>query len=169
MQVFSKRDIESVYYTHEIMNYFTRAWDNIDDKVVHVRDLSKDSRNGNKCNCSGVECKEPLEACQGEKRSWYFRHQNPSTCSGGPMTALHLLAQQILEGDHTIKTIDGNISYSKGIKEYKRKGSSFIFDIGAKIGDEKEFIIEVWVKQICLIFILRFGQNYPPIYLNHSN
>lgn len=127
------------------MHYFTRAWDIINNTVVHVKGLPK-QRNGLKCGCSCVECKEMLEACQGEKRSWYFRHLNKSNCIGGPMTALHLLAQQILEGNQTIKTKEGFITYTDGIKEYKRADSSFRFDIGAKKEDNTDFIIEVWVN-----------------------
>lgn len=68
------------------MKKFTKAWDHIDDCLTDINYLSR-SRNGKKCECTCVECKEPLEACPGFVRSWYFRHQKFTYCNGGPMAA----------------------------------------------------------------------------------
>jgi len=129
------------------MNRFSRAWDNKNSRIVHVRDLPKETRNGKKCDCICVEanCKGALEACQGEVNEWFFRHQSTTTCKGGPMTALHILAQELLIGNQTIKTREGEESYAKGENEWIIPGSRFEADVAGIKPDDSRFMIEIFV------------------------
>lgn len=132
------------------MNRFSRAWDNKNSRIVHVRDLPKETRNGKKCDCICVEanCKGPLEACQGDVRrtTWYFRHQSTDTnCKGGPMTALHILAQELLVGNQTIKTTEGEECYSGGENEWIISGSRYEADVAGIKPDGSRFLIEIFV------------------------
>lgn len=125
---------------------FSRAWDNQSNRIVHVRDLPKETRNGAKCDCSCVDCCGALEACQGEKRlTWYFRHQSKTDCKGGPMTALHLLAQELLCSDKTIKTKGGEITYKNATKEWLIPDSRFKADVAGVKDDGSKFLIEIFV------------------------
>lgn len=128
-------------------NKFTKAWDSLDSCLVDVLNLSK-LRNGKNCNCVCVDCKEPLEACQGFIRSWYFRHQSGTNCKGGPMTALHLLAQQLLIGSHTIKTSNNSLSYIDGSTEVVLLDSKFKADVLGKLSDGANFVIEIFVSHV---------------------
>lgn len=128
------------------MERFSRAWDNMNSRIVHVRELPK-SRNGAKCDCICVECKGSLEACQGDVNEWYFRHQSKTDCKGGPMTALHILAQELLCGDRTIKIKGGEVSYSKAVKEWRIPESGFRADVGGTKVDSSQFLIEIYVTK----------------------
>ena len=57
---------------------------------------------GLKCDCICPECKSLLIARQGDKKQWHFAHANNAECAGAPMTALHLLAQQIIQDEKQI-------------------------------------------------------------------
>ncbi len=126
------------------MEKFTKAWDNLNLCPVDVRDLPR-SRNGKGCNCICVECKQALEACQGLIKSWYFRHHSKTDCKGGPMTALHLVAQHFLLGDHTIETPRGIVSYSTGKAEFNLPGSRYKADVTGTKTDRSLFAIELFV------------------------
>lgn len=65
------------------------------------------------CNCRCFECKEKLEAVQGDIREWHFRHSNNTNCQGGPETAIHTLAKQIIADNSTIVIPGGNLYYSE--------------------------------------------------------
>jgi hypothetical protein len=126
------------------MERFTRAWDNRNSCIVHIRELPK-SRNGAKCGCICVECKSPLEALQGDKNDWSFRHQSNTICKGGPMTALHILAQQLLCGDKTVKTKGGEVPYLNATKEWPIPKSRFKADLAGIKADGVQFLIEIFV------------------------
>jgi hypothetical protein len=126
------------------MKKFTKAWDKVNACPVDIRNLPL-SRNGLTCGCTCVECDKPLEACQGEKRAWYFRHAKPTSCKGGPMTALHIMAQHLLKGSHTLKTKGGEVSYSHGVTEYAIPGSRFEADVAGDKPDGSKFLIEIYV------------------------
>ncbi len=128
------------------MEKFSRAWDNRNSCIVHIRELPKETRNGAKCDCICVECEGALEACQGDIRTtWYFRHQSKTICHGGPMTALHLLAQELLSGDRTIKIKGGEVSYFKATKEWAIPESRFRADVAGTKDDSSQFLIEIFV------------------------
>lgn len=124
---------------------FRKAWDNLNSRPIDINDLPR-SRNGKDCSCTCVECKDALVACQGYIKAWYFRHQSNATCKGGPMTALHLMAQYLLVGDHVIKTIVGDVSYSNGIMESVIPGSRFEADISGIKENGDQFIVEIYVS-----------------------
>lgn len=124
---------------------FTKAWDSIKNCVVDVKDLPR-SRNGLKCGCICVECQTPLEACQGLIRKWYFRHQSQTNCNGGPMTAIHLLAQQLLVGSQVIQTGSGPVSYESGEIEYRIPSSNYKTDVAGVKADGARIAIEIFVS-----------------------
>ena len=76
-------------------------------RMVFVDDVPT----GKKCGCVCPECKQPLIARnskwgEAQKREHHFAHHGNLSCSGARMTALHLLAQQILERDKTVMLPD---------------------------------------------------------------
>lgn len=58
--------------------------------------------NGLKCGCVCPHCGEDLEACQGDIRQHFFRHASGTECKGARMTALHMLAQNILKREKKV-------------------------------------------------------------------
>lgn len=122
------------------MKKFTKAWDDLNKCPVDIRNISKE-RKGQSCNCSCLECNAALIACQGDKNAWHFRHFNNSNCTGGPMTALHLMAQDILSKSHRIKTKDGTVNYFDPQIEYRIQGSSYSFDVAGKKKNDKLFLL----------------------------
>jgi hypothetical protein len=128
-------------------NRFRKAWDSLNSLVIDIENLPK-SRNGKSCKCVCVECKEPLDACQGFIRAWYFRHQSSTNCKGGPMTALHLLAQQLLVGSHTIKTLYNSMSYSDGSTEVVLTDSKFKADVLGNLPSGAKLVIEIFVSHL---------------------
>jgi len=126
------------------MEKFTKAWDKINQRPIDVSELPK-SRNGLNCQCSCVECGQNLEACQGEKRAWYFRHTSQSECKGGPMTALHLTAQHLLLDTKTIETKEGRVTYTNGAIEFLLPESSYRADVVGNKSNGEKFVIEIRV------------------------
>ncbi len=61
------------------------------------------------------------------------------------MTAIHLLAQQLLVGNHTINTRYGSISYAEANNEVPLAGSKFRADVLGKRKYGTDFIIEIRV------------------------
>ena len=68
--------------------------------LIHVDDAIR----GKGCNCVCIECGEKLVARQGDNNRWHFSHKNTTNCQGGRMTALHKLAQQIIQEEKKIRT-----------------------------------------------------------------
>lgn len=63
--------------------------------------------NGLHCNCICPHCKQKLIAKNGGlKRDHHFAHYSGIECKGARMTALHMLAQQIIEKQKTIMLPD---------------------------------------------------------------
>ncbi len=63
-----------------------------DGKLVHIRTVER----GLKCGCVCPDCKRPLVAkTKADKVTPHFAHHGPA-CGGGPETALHKLAKQII-------------------------------------------------------------------------
>ena len=71
----------------------------------HLRFVD-DVPKGLKCNCVCPYCKADLIARQGEKREHHFAHRGDTDCKGARMTALHMLAQQILARDKKLMLPD---------------------------------------------------------------
>lgn len=127
------------------MERFVRARNNRNSGIVHVKELPKATRNGKSCDCRCVDCHEPLEACQGEVNEWFFRHQFKTDCKGGQMTALHLLAQQLLTGHHLMTTSNGEVSYYDGEPEWTINDSFYKADVAGLKSDGSRFLIEIFV------------------------
>lgn len=86
------------------------------EKLIHI----DKAENGLRCNCICLACDEPLEARQGGKRDWHFKHHINVNCSGSQETALHELAKQILLGNTHVEVPKyGRISYSEAVAEKK--------------------------------------------------
>ena len=69
-------------------------------RLVHVDDVPS----GLACNCTCPECRAQLIARKGKKNQHHFAHPHGSDCTGARMTALHMLAQQIIQGEKKIRT-----------------------------------------------------------------
>lgn len=68
-------------------------------KMVCINNVER----GLSCNCRCPKCKEPLIAKHGNGgRQAHFAHRKESDCQGSYMTALHRLAEQILEEEKAV-------------------------------------------------------------------
>lgn len=84
------------------------ALDKETNRIVGVDDVS----NGLECGCLCPDCKQLLIAKNGgTKREHHFAHYNGLDCIGARMTALHLLAQQIIADRKMVMLPDYNGSY----------------------------------------------------------
>jgi hypothetical protein len=73
------------------------------NQIVNIDTVS----NGLQCNCVCPHCKQKLVAKNGGlKRDHHFAHYSGIECKGARMTALHLLAQQIIEKRKTVMLPD---------------------------------------------------------------
>ena len=70
--------------------------------LIHVDDAIRGK--GCNCVCPDPKCKAKLVAKQGAKNKWHFAHDNGADCIGGRMTALHMLAQKIIQEEKKIRT-----------------------------------------------------------------
>lgn len=72
-------------------------------KMVYIDDVD----NGIECNCLCPECKGKLVAKnKGKIKEHHFAHSNGMDCPGAQMTALHMLAQQIIEEEKQVMLPD---------------------------------------------------------------
>ena len=83
----------------------------------------------------------------GDVNDWFFRHQVKTNCKGGPMTALHMLAQELLAGSHVIKTKSYDVTYSQGEAEWPILDSRYKADVAGLKSDASRFLIEVFVTK----------------------
>ena len=80
------------------------------NRIVGVDDVP----NGLDCGCVCPKCKQKLVAKNGGSwREHHFAHYNGFDCAGARMTALHILAQQIIEKQKTIMLPDYQGEYFK--------------------------------------------------------
>ena len=68
-------------------------------RLVHVDDVLS----GLACDCTCPGCGASLIARKGKKNQHHFAHANGADCSGARMTALHMLAQQIIQEKKKIR------------------------------------------------------------------
>ena len=68
-------------------------------RLVHVNDVPS----GLACDCTCPECGARLIARKGKKNQHHFAHANGADCEGARMTALHMLAQQIVQEEKKIR------------------------------------------------------------------
>lgn len=111
------------------------------DKVVHV----DEAENGLACNCVCETCGENLQAVQGEKRDWHFRHDSNSTCQGGQESALHKLGKQILLEARALEIPNfGRFEYADASTEQVLDKTQFRSDVCLK-STEKTIHVEILV------------------------
>lgn len=70
------------------------------EKMVHISSVPR----GLSCNCRCPECNEPLVAKLGREggRQAHFAHRKGSDCHGSYISALHKLAEQIVEEEKAV-------------------------------------------------------------------
>ena len=68
--------------------------------LIHV----DKARKGKECKCTCPHCDVKLVARQGDRNRWHFAHDNGADCGKARMTALHMLAQQIIQEEKKIRT-----------------------------------------------------------------
>jgi hypothetical protein len=64
-------------------------------RIVHVSTVPRGAACG--CKCPNPLCGIPLIARKGDEKVYHFGHAAGSACGGGPQTALHLFAIQIVK------------------------------------------------------------------------
>ncbi len=69
------------------------------DQLVHIDSVAR----GRNCQCTCPNCGEELIAKQGAKKIWHFAHAVDSNCKEARMTALHLLAQEIIKNRKSVR------------------------------------------------------------------
>lgn len=86
-------------------------------KMIYIGNVEK---RGLSCNCRCPKCNEPLEAKLGHEggRQAHFAHRKGSDCHGSYMTALHKLAEQIIEEEKAVM--------APAYKEIGRQKLSFV-------------------------------------------
>ena len=72
---------------------------NQEGRLVHIEDVPR----GLECNCVCPECGVKLIARKGKKNQKHFAHANGADCAEARMTALHMLAQQIIQEEKKIR------------------------------------------------------------------
>lgn len=72
---------------------------NQEGRLVHIEDVPS----GLECNCVCPECGAKLIARKGKKNQKHFSHTNGVDCAEARMTALHMLAQQIIQEEKKIR------------------------------------------------------------------
>ena len=68
------------------------------NRLVHIDKVES----GQNCNCICPECYKPLIAKKGDVRQHHFAHNESSNCSGGIMSAIHVLAEQIINDEKAV-------------------------------------------------------------------
>lgn len=86
-------------------------------RLVHVDEVQR----GLACECVCPGCGAQLVARKGERKQHHFAHANGADCAGARMTALHMLAQQILEKEKQVMLPN----YSNGREQHACKCQSF--------------------------------------------
>lgn len=69
-------------------------------RLVHVDEVPR----GLACECVCPRCDAQLVARKGEKKQHHFAHAGGADCAGARMTALHMLAQKIIQEEKKIRT-----------------------------------------------------------------
>ena len=72
---------------------------NVDGQLVHVNSVAR----GQACQCICPNCRADLIAKQGIEKTWHFAHTNGADCKNARMTALHILAQQIIKDRKSVR------------------------------------------------------------------
>jgi hypothetical protein len=81
--------------------------------IIHVDEAS----NGLGCECVCLICDERLQAVHPRFKQTHFRHNQNLECTGGPETALHLYAKQIILDSHSIRLPGRSLNYINPLPE----------------------------------------------------
>ena len=116
MIVMGQRRIEKVMKDNRKDPTLTYALDAL-GKMIYIGNVEK---RGLSCNCRCPKCNEPLEAKLGHEggHQAHFAHKKGSDCHGSYMTALHILAEQIIEEEKAVM--------APAYKEIGRQRLSFV-------------------------------------------
>jgi hypothetical protein len=82
-------------------------------KPVYVNDVKK----GKACDCFCEKCNSQVEAVQGQRNQWHFRHVKESGCPGSQETAIHRLAKQIIIENFEMAIPDELLMYADANQE----------------------------------------------------
>ena len=116
-------------------------------KMVYIGSVDR----GLSCNCRCPKCNEPLVAKLGREggRQAHFAHRKGSDCHGSYMTALHKLAEQIIEVEKAVmapayKEIESQrLSFTKVEVEQRVERKDLQPDIVGVTEDGLRWIIEI--------------------------
>lgn len=88
--------------------------------MIHVDSLDPITDKGLACGCVCGKCDKVVQFVYRKRpfKTKFFRHHEASTCTGGPMTALHLSAQQILGAINSFLMANEEVKYSQSSLEY---------------------------------------------------
>lgn len=117
------------------------------DKMVHIGSVER----GLSCNCRCPKCNEFLVAKLGHEggRQSHFAHRKGSDCHGSYMSALHKLAEQIIEEEKAVtvpayKEIDKQkLEFEKVEVEQRVERKDLQPDIVGVTSDELRWFIEI--------------------------
>lgn len=107
-------------------------------KVEHIDNVA----NGLNCGCVCADCNNEMEAIQGEKREWHFRHHIDSKCKGGLETAIHKLAKEIIVNNTKIEVPNKTLYYSEAQVEVKLE--TYVPDVSV-LSEGEPVYIEIYV------------------------
>lgn len=107
-------------------------------KVEHIDNVA----NGLLCHCVCADCNNEMEAVQGEKREWHFRHRIDSKCKGGLETAIHKLAKEIIVNNNIINLPKKPLYYSEAQAEVKLE--TYVPDVSV-LSEGEPVYIEIYV------------------------
>ena len=105
--------MESVEQSHLHLRYAIQK--GTENHLRFVDDVPR----GLECNCVCPYCKVDLMAKQGQKKEHHFAHKNNKNCTGARMTALHMLAQNVLAETKQVMLPEYNGNYYKHCAELK--------------------------------------------------
>ena len=110
--------------------------------IIHI----KSADNGLNCKCECIECGEKLEAIQGPRRTWHFRHNTNKDCHGGQESALHQLAKEIVRRNNNIRLSQDTIfQYDNATLEKTYDN----FKVDVVVGNSNnELVIEIAVTHL---------------------
>ena len=92
-----------------------------DGKLIHINDVS----NGLSCGCTCPSCGEVLEAHQGQKNQYHFKHYNVKDCNHGSESALHIMAKRIIADSKCVYVPNIPLKKSKSYNSNSKGGEYF--------------------------------------------
>lgn len=114
--------------------------------IIHVDSLDVVMDKGVQCNCRCPECQMPVQFVFRKRpfKTKCFRHHVETTCSGGPMTALHWAAQKILGSVTQFEMKAETLFVSNGLLEHPLE--QFRADVYCLKDNVQPLVLEVVVN-----------------------